>query len=199
MRSVPGGRRQARRRSASMMRKLIGIYQDRPLVIAVGLAVVVTVHAVLGLTWASGLVPYSALAQEVNNSISVTLYLGAAAASAIVAGFAGVIIVFTIGSGLPRLQRFRYAAGDKLGRNWIIVVAEPLAAALLGIVSSVVQMTDARLLAPWLFEFGVVLLIEGAFRLVWILKELVQIVGASDIDAEREQRKTPLKEIFGGE
>lgn len=59
-------------------------------------------------------------------------------------------------------------------------VAEPVLAAFLGIVAAVTQLTSGKVVAPWLFELGVILLAHGSLRLLWLLHELVAIVHADD-------------------
>ncbi|MGH3873538.1 MAG: hypothetical protein ACRDSR_18840 [Pseudonocardiaceae bacterium] len=60
----------------------------------------------------------------------MTIYLGTAGAAAIVAGLAGIILVFVIGSSSPRLRNFRDAAGKPLRRTWTTIIAEPFAGTL---------------------------------------------------------------------
>jgi hypothetical protein len=185
------------RKFISRLRKAAsGFFQDRPFATSGVIALLVTVHAVAGSIWLDSLVPYTELASPGNTGTAVTLYLGTAAASAIVAGFAGVVIVFAVGSPLGRLKRFRHEAGGRLRANWLIVMVEPLTATLLGILASVLQLTGGRVVAPWFFELAICLLIHGASRLVWILGELIKIVGADDEESERAKRKVPLDDLF---
>ncbi|MGH4013630.1 MAG: hypothetical protein ACRDSL_06785 [Pseudonocardiaceae bacterium] len=129
-------------------------------------------------------------------SVAVTLYLGTAGAAAIVAGLAGVILVFVIGSPSPRLRQFRDAAGEPLRKTWTTVVAEPFAATFLGILAAITQTTSGRTAAPWLFELAIVLLVHGTLRLLWLLREMVAIVRADDHEATRDDNRIPLNELF---
>lgn len=168
---------------------------DHPFWVALGLMVAVVGHAVLTLPW-RWLDPYKSLVLDANTGTAVTLYLGTAAAAAIVAGFAGVVIVFTIGSEARRVRVFRFLSGKTLQRAWMAVVAEPFAATLLGLVAAMVQVTSAKRVAPWLFELGLVLLVHGATLLLWLLRELVEIVYAEDFEADAKDREIPADSLF---
>ncbi|MGH3759888.1 hypothetical protein [Actinophytocola sp.] len=169
---------------------------DRPTQVALSLALLVATHAALATVLLPALNPYKSIGLEPNTGTAVTLYLGLAAAAAIVAGFAGVIIVFTIGSEAGRIRQFRFAAGKALHRSWMTVVIEPFLATLLGIVAAATQVTSGKGAAPWLFELGVVLLTHGAIRLIWLLHELVEIVYADDHDADAKTREVAAETLF---
>jgi hypothetical protein len=171
---------------------------DHPSWVAAGLIVAVAVHAASTLRW-RWLDPYKSLVMEANTSTAVTLYLGAAAAAAIVAGFAGVIIVFTIGSEARRIRFFRFASGKSLQRAWMAVVAEPFAATLLGLVAAISQVTSGRRAAPWVFEVGLLLLVHGAALLLWLLRALMEIVYAEDTEADAKDREIPTDHLFPAE
>ncbi len=168
---------------------------NHPLWVALVLLVGVAAHGVLTIWWRF-LDPYKNLALDANTGTAVTLYLGAAAAAAIVAGFAGVVIVFTIGSEARRIRFFRFESGKPLQRAWLAVVAEPFAATLLGLVAAMVQVTSGKRVAPWLFELGLVLLVHGATLLLWLLRELVEIVYANDVEADTKDREIPADTLF---
>ncbi len=151
------------------------------------------------LTWPyQWLNPFKALQTDDKDMIAtaVTIYVGTAGAAAIVAGVAGVILVFVIGSPSARLRSFRDSAGTPLRKTWTTIIAEPFTATLLGILAAITQTTSGRIAAPWLFELGIVLLLHGSVRLLWLLREMVAIVGADDHEATREEKSIPLDEIF---
>lgn len=192
-------RRSLVRKTRGVRRATVKLLQDRPFLVSLAIACTVGLHSAVSSLWLTSLNPYKSLPESANSSTSVTLYLGAAAASAIVAGFAGVVIVFTVGSASPRVRMFRYQAGRQLRANWLVVIAEPLIATLLGILASIVQMTSGKPASPWLFELAMGLLIHGAARLLWVLKLLTEVVNADDVIVEREQLKPSLDEMFGEE
>lgn len=168
---------------------------DHSLTVAAALTVLVTAHAVSAIFWRQ-LNPYKSLATDANTGTAVTLYLGAAAAAAIVAGFAGVVIVFTIGSEADRIQRFRFRSGRALQVAWMAVVAEPFAATLLGIIAAITQITSGRPIAPWFFEAGLALLGHGAVLLLKLLYEVVAIVHAHDQEEQTHKTEISTDELF---
>jgi hypothetical protein len=182
-------------RLAKKWRALIDALVDRSVFVAVGLAGVVAAHAVSTIFW-GWLNPYKSLAIDANTGTAVTLYLGAAAAAAIVAGFAGVVIVFTIGSEADRIQRFRVKSGKTLQVAWMAVVAEPFAATLFGVVAAMIQVTSGKHVAPWFFELGLAFLIHGALLLLKLLSEVVQIVHAQDTVTHVKKTEIPTSELF---
>ncbi|WP_432854840.1 hypothetical protein ACQPXB_21050 [Amycolatopsis sp. CA-161197] len=174
---------------------MIDALVDHSALVAFGLTVVVAAHAVSTVFWGS-LNPYKSLAIDANTGTAVTLYLGAAAAAAIVAGFAGVVIVFTIGSEVDRIQRFRFKSGETLQFAWMAVVAEPFAATMLGVLAAMIQVTSGKQVAPWFFELGLAFLIHGALLLLKLLRELVQIVHAQDTLTHAKKTEIPSSELF---
>jgi hypothetical protein len=43
---------------------------------------------------------------------------------------------------------------------------------------------------------GIVLLVHGSLRILWLLGTMVAIVGADDHEATRKEKAIPLNEIF---
>ncbi|MPZ84472.1 MAG: hypothetical protein GEV28_30415 [Actinophytocola sp.] len=169
---------------------------DRPVQVTWALTALIAAHAVLGTSLLSAVNPYKSFGVDANAGTAVTIYLGLAAAAAIVAGFAGVIIIFTIGSEAQRVRMFRRTAGQVLHRSWLTVVAEPVLATFLGIVAAVTQLTSGHVVAPWLFELGLVLLAHGSLRLLWLLHELVEIVHADDQTSDSSVEEVPAEMLF---
>jgi len=168
---------------------------DRSFGVSCALALVVIAHAVATIFWPS-LNPYKSLMLDNNTGTAVTLYLGAAAAAAIVAGFAGVVIIFTIGSDSARIKQFRFEAGKELRTAWLAVVAAPFAATLLGIVSAMVHVTSGKQVAPWFFEAGLAFLIHGALLLLDLLSHLIEIVDAQDTEDTKDKNQLSTDELF---
>lgn len=173
------------------------VLQDRPALVSLSLIAAVALHGLL--TWPfSWLDPYGNLQTNLpgTTAIAVMIYLGTSSAAAIVAGLAGVILVFVVGSPSPRVRQLRHTAGKPLHRTWLTVVAEPFAAALLGILAAIMQTTSGREAAPWLFELGVVLLLHGSLRLLWLLSGIVTAVAAADHELTRDENMLSLDTLF---
>jgi len=180
---------------ARVRRALVAAAVDRPAVVIAVLAGLVAAHGALTWPW-PWLNPYKALLVENNLGTAVTIYLFTAAA-ALVAGLAGLIVVFVTGGQTPRLQQFRQQAGLPLRRTWTAAVAEPFVAAFLGVIASITQTTAGGIVGPWLFELGLVMLAHTAVRLVLLLRELVGIVAADDELARQDALTLRREHIFG--
>jgi hypothetical protein len=169
---------------------------DRPVQVTLTLTSLIAAHAVLATAFVPAMNPYKSIKIDSNTGTAVTLYLGLAAAAAIVAGFAGVIMVFTIGSEIRRVRSFRFTAGKALQRSWMTAIVEPFLATFLGIIAAVTQMTSGKVIAPWLFELGVALLTHGSARLLWLLHELIEIVYADDHVTESKAEEVSADLLF---
>lgn len=174
---------------------LIGWIQDRPEIVSIGLSLLVGAHVAASWRW-TWLNPFNSMAGAEGTGTAVAIYAGTTAAGAVVAGFAGVVLIFTISAQVPRVRMFRDRGGESLRRTWLVVVAEPFVATFLGIIAAVAQTTSGRIVAPFLFELAVVLLAHGALRLIWLLSELVRIVAADDKLVTENELVVPLSQIF---
>jgi hypothetical protein len=182
------------RSTAQKGRHAVGFLRDRP---QVGLSVLlglVVAHSVVSI-WLRWLNPYKSF-EDPNSSNPITIYLGLASASAIIAGFAGVVLVFAVGSPAQRIRQFRTSAGEPLQRLWLTVVAEPFAATFISLLACVTQLTSGHLVAPWLMEAGFVLLGHSAMRLLWLLWAVVKIVAADDIEVTRDENSVAVTDLF---
>lgn len=170
------------------------IVQDHPAVVSAAAAVLVVVHSVAtSVGWVGNL--WSGL-EKVDVATSVAIYLGILGTAAIVAGFAGVVIVFGLSPDTPRFQAFRLKAGDALKRTWSSTALSGFEAALLAGTAAVVAASGAVWLAPWFFELAVLLLAHGAMRLIWIMRGLIDTTRADDQAAQNKAAQMPI-ESFG--
>ena len=161
------------------------IFKDHPLYISLAAFGVVAVHATLTFlsvipnTWAG------VLAKD--TSVAVTLFLGTAAASAILAGFAGVVVVFGLTADGERFRIFRIESGKRLQSNWTSTSLAGFTAAGLSLASSILMVNGPDFLAPWVFEMSLFLMAHGTVRTIWILRELVTVVRNQDLVWSKEK------------
>jgi hypothetical protein len=125
------------------------------------------------------------------------LFLGAAGAAAMVAGFAGIIVVFALGSGSERFRTFRVQGSSPLRANWTSCMVAGLSSGLLAIISSILTLSE-RHFWGWTFELSLLLLAHAALRLVWMLRVLARIVDAEDRDVLEAEEQVSLKEVWRG-
>ncbi|WP_455834121.1 hypothetical protein [Pseudarthrobacter siccitolerans] len=167
------------------MGAVLRILRDHPIYVSGSFGVLVMAHAYLSL---HGLIPniwVGVLAKEA--SVSVTLFLGTAAAAAILAGFAGVVVVFGLTAEGERFRAFRVTSGVRLRSNWTSTSLAGFTAAGLSLASSICTVNGPVWLAPWLFELSLLLMFHGALRTVWILRSLVTVVRNQDLEWAREK------------
>ena len=166
--------------------------QDHPLYVS--LSIFAAVAAQAALTWLGQLPNMWAgtLAQE--DSVTVTLFLGTAAAAAILAGFAGVVVVFGLTADGDRFRVFRLEAGKSLRGKWTSTSLAGFAAAGLSPGAAIAVVNGPDVAAPWLFELSLLLMAHGALRTVWILRELIVVVRNEDMVWSKEKGTRQVNE-----
>ncbi|MEI5674969.1 MULTISPECIES: hypothetical protein [unclassified Nocardioides] len=138
--------------------------------------------------------PWSSLAGTNDSSVR-DLYIAMFGPSAIVAGFAGVVVVFGLSSDAPRFRKFRADAGDSLKRTWVSSSLSGFVAGFAFVAATVVNFAGAEPSAPFLFEFGLLVLVHGAARLLWILRALIGIKATDDLVAVAKDDEVPLDDM----
>jgi hypothetical protein len=125
-----------------------------------------------------------------------SLYLGMLGPAAIVAGFAGVVVVFGLSAGSSRFTRFRARAGNSLKRTWVASTLAGFEAAGLCTAATVINWMDTvQWVAPFTFELALWLMLHGSGRLVWILSEMIGITRADDIRSTDEASAFPVSRL----
>lgn len=158
--------------------------QDHPWSVNIALVVLVALHAVPSML---GVIPnvWSALA-DADAAVATSVYLGFLGAASIVAGFAGVVVIFGLSGESAKFRQFRLVGGLALSRNWISTIASGFLAAGLALVAALLALSGAGAFSPWFFELGILFLIHGSVRLIWLMKGLVHAVAADDALKERQ-------------
>lgn len=166
--------------------------QDHPWTVNAALLVLVVLHAIPSLygwipnVWSGLSVAEPALASSV--------YLGFLGAASIVAGFAGVVVIFGLSGESAKFRQFRLVGGRALSQNWTSTIASGFLAAGLSLVAALLTIGSAGRLAPWFFELAILLLIHGSIRLIWLMRGLVGTVAADDVIKEREASKKSARD-----
>lgn len=161
------------------------VLKDHPFYVSLVIFAFVTAHTTITLLNIIPNIWTGVLAK--NASVAVTLFLGTAAASAILAGFAGVVVVFGLTANGERFRIFRVESGQRLQSNWTSTSAAGFTAAGLSLASSILIVNGPAFLAPWVFEMSLFLMAHGALRTIWILRELVTVVRNEDLAWSKER------------
>ncbi|WP_087483569.1 hypothetical protein [Brachybacterium massiliense] len=110
----------------------------------------------------------------------VELALGVLALASILAGFAGVVVVFALQSGSALFVSFRAEGGAVLRRAWLFLVRVSFLAAAASLLSAGAFALDLPLGARTLLFASVALSIQSALTMLWLLRLLVDAVGVED-------------------
>lgn len=167
------------------MRKILGLLQDHPIVVTSLAFVAVIIHWAL-VTFERLDNTWEPLLESMDGGIAI--YLGSASAAAIVAGFAGVVVVFGLTAGGSRFRQLRLHGAGSLTRNWTSASISGFAAAGLSLAAAVLSGIDLGWISPWLFEWSMLLLIHGTVRIMWLLRALMGVVYAEDAELDRASK-----------
>jgi hypothetical protein len=174
-----------------VFRTIGGWFANYPLLVSFLIICAVTVHFYVSRT-APGINVAAALARSGVSDPADTLMslaLGVAGVSAMVGGFAGVVVVFGLGSENDRFRLLRRRGSARLRANWISVVLSSLSGAFGSVIAAVVIVGFGIERGLWVLEVCFLLTAHGAIRLTALLAGLAGIVDSQDEDAEREASK----------
>jgi len=164
------------------MERLKGFLRGQPFWIDGGIVVLVGLHFVA--SWLDRIPNvWAALSDPKQQEAARAIYLGMLGPAAIVAGFAGVVVVFGLTAGSERFRMFRANAGDSLRRTWVSSSLSGFEAVGLSVAAALLSVSGLPLLAAYVFEASLLILLHGSLRLVWILAQMIGIVRADDVVA----------------
>lgn len=178
------------------MRRIGGRLADYPQLVSVLILVVVMAHFLLSLRFPALNVP-AHLANTMASdprSLLTSLSLGVAGVSAMVGGFAGVVVVFGLGTENDRFRLLRRSGGRRLRASWISVVLSSFTGAFGAVLAAVIVVAFAGEPAMWLLEACVLFAAHGAIRLTALLAGLAGIVDQEDQDSENKRREAQTDE-----
>lgn len=169
---------------------LLDTVKDRPLAGAVLVVAGVGIHRALYGT--VSLLPDVPKAVADATTIAVPIYLAFAGVVAIVAGFAGVVVVFALGQHTENFVILRRRGGRQLRANWSSPIATSFVAAFGCVATALLAVAGHGFAAWWIFEALFLLAATAAARLVWLFRGLATIVDSHDADAltRHEQSNT---------
>lgn len=178
------------------MRWMRGVLRGQPFWIDGFAIVLVGLHFVA--TW-RGWTPnvWAALSEPTAQSAAQAIYLGMLGPAAIVAGFAGVVVVFGITASSERFRKFRAKAGKSLRRTWVSSSLSGFEAVGFSVAAALLSVSGLTLLASFAFEASLLLLIHGTLRLIWILAQMIGIVRADDVVATDQASSFKLSSLPG--
>lgn len=177
---------------------LKGFLRGQPFWIDGGILILVALHFIATLLgWTPNV--WRALSEPSAQSQAQAIYLGVLQPAAIVAGFAGVVVVFGLTASSDRFKRFRAQAGRSLRRTWVSSSLSGFEAVALAVVAALLSVSGLMLVAPFAFEASLLLLLHGSIRLVWILSQMIGIVRADDVTATEKATEFKLSSLPNNE
>jgi hypothetical protein len=170
---------------------MLGKIQDHPGIVTWTVVSLVVLHAIAtGLSWVPN-VWQKFLAQEASNVLAI--YLGASASAAIVAGFAGVVVIYGLTAPGDRFRRLRLHAGDTLGDNWTSTSVVGFIATGSCLLAAILHAVGAEVVGPWLLELSILLLVHGTIRIIWLLQALMGTSSAQDREDQRRDEEIDMR------
>lgn len=116
-------------------------------------------------------------------------YIGAAGAIAIIAGFAGVVVVFVYSSASPTFSSFRKTAEPELMRNWRTIVVSSFAGAGLFLAAALFNVIWSPVAAWFICLFGLAVAIDVTTR---VIRQFSIMLRLSRIHDKSQKKKTQI-------
>lgn len=165
------------------LNSLPGQVKDHPATVNAIIIVFVGLHFLL--TYTSVIPDF--WGRMIGNPNTGNLYIAMLSAAALLASFAGVVVVFGLSTQPESFRKLRVSAGDALVSNWLSISYCGFISAALSLIAALIDILGNGKLAPWFFELSVLFCVHGAIRLLWLLKCLIKIVQHDDVhDAQHK-------------
>lgn len=183
-----------------ILRKIGGWFANYPLFVSSLIMALVVVHFIVARHWPVVNIA-AALAQTESDDVQGTLTslaLGVAGVSAMVGGFAGVVVVFGLGSENDRFRLLRRKGSRRLRANWVSVVLSSFTGAFGAIIASVIVVASGAEAGMWVLEACLLVTAHAAIRLTFLLAGLAGIVDSEDADEERQRNVVKTRSVIPG-
>lgn len=149
----------------------------------------VVLHAVSCIIWPAANI-WNLIFPEGSEPEAVSLAV--VGTGALLAGFAGVVVVFGLQGTSERFRRLRRSGGDELKENWSSMSSSGFWTMGVALASSLAFSATWDMAAGLLLELALLVLAHGSVRLMWMLRNLVEVVSSDDhlADVKDRTRKT---------
>jgi hypothetical protein len=183
-----------------VLRKIGGMFADFPLLVSAMITALVVAHFAVSQAFpvVNVALALSDTAASDPQDTLTSLSLGVAGVSAMVGGFAGVVVIFGLGSENDRFRLLRRRGHRRLRANWISVVLSSFMGAFGALVAAVIVVGFGAQPGMWVLEACLLFTAHAAIRLTALLGGLAGIVDSQDEDAERAANIVKTREIFPG-
>jgi hypothetical protein len=175
--------------------KVRGWAEDYPARVNLALVLLVAAQAVSTL-WTDALDLPSRIISHSSPEARSAFAVESAAVAGVVAGFAGVIVIFGLSTDTARFKLLRMKGAERLAANWTSIVSVSLLGAFGLVTAGALVMAGSNWVALWTVEGALLITAHGALRLVWLLRSLASVVAAQDDDANNTEDEVSHSDVF---
>lgn len=125
----------------------------------------------------------------------ISLTVALSTVSAIIAGFAGVVIVLGLSSENEKFRAFRLLAGNNLESNWTSIARNSFLSSFLGIGCLIFVLIGNEEFSMWVLEFAFLLALDATLRILYLLRTLAKLVSSQDRLNQNISNQTPVTQI----
>lgn len=130
-----------------------------------------------------------------NSNSPETVALALVTAGALLAGFAGVVVIFGLQNNSERFRKLRRKGGVELKQNWSSMSAAGFWTMGLAIISALGYMAGNTIVGGQFLELSLLVLAHGSIRLIWVLQQLIGVVSTDDELSDRRDRTVPTESM----
>lgn len=170
----------------------IGWFVDHPRGTNLMIGGFVFAHFALALLWATANF-WTEVLPEGSQPVAIALAL--VSAGALLAGFAGVVVVFGLQNTSERFRRLRRQGGAELTQNWSSMSSSGFWTMGLAIASALAFSAQQPFAGAAFLEAALLILSHGSIRLIWMLRRLIEVVSTEDHVADRRDRTVPTDSL----
>lgn len=180
------------------IRAVGGWFANYPFFVTVFIVAVVVLHFFAAQRWTvlNIAAALAATAAGDPQDTLMSLALGVAGVSAMVGGFAGVVVVFGLGSENDRFRLLRRKGSRRLRANWVSVVLSSFTGAFGALVAAVIVVAFGAEPGMWVLEVCTLVTAHAAIRLTCLLAGLAGIVDSDDEDQARLANTVPTAHVI---
>lgn len=164
--------------------------KNRPAAVTALLLLLVIAHVVATRLWKWP----SLLGWMAPNPNAWSLYAAGSAATAALAGFAGVVVVLAMADN-ARFAKMRIEGAESLEANWLSTVASSLLATVGLVAAATADLGGHGVASVWIAEASFLMAFHAGLRLLWLLRALVSATRGQDEANRVRERAVSYEEI----
>lgn len=172
---------------------IVGWIGDHPAWTNIILALSVAAHSAASFIWP--IANFWALIFPGAEADPVGISLAVVGTGALLAGFAGVVVVFGLQNNSERFRRLRRKGAKELQANWSAMSSSGFWTMGIALLSSLAFSGGWFLLGAMSLELALLFLAHGSVRLMWMFRLLIGVVGADDALADQRDKTLRTEDL----